>query len=281
MVDAAFVSSSEWRTAVTDVAQDLARTPEGSCPFLSVATHVGERAVAAPSVDIEKAEFYASASVAIHAHAELTLVGSAYETRFKDINPIDFYRPEVDTIESYLEATTLMGMTIGGSTPHRLHTFKQAALQHQYRPGIDAGMLETGCLPKEIAAFGKLTVPLIQEHPLTKSLDGQSRIRIAHELSSVLVGRAAVNIGSVFKRPRLDTHTGVGIRIVGGLHQLVDSNGKPLSPGHGVGPAIGPTLKCPAHVAVDDSPESETSLKRFIAAGVNLIGDVGLYGPVV
>ena len=110
------------------------------------------------------------------------------------------------------------------------------------------------------------------------------RVRIAHELSSILIGRAAPNIGNVHIegntsfRPSLSEFIGkVDMRVVGGVPQLIDTSGHPLSPGHGFGEDIGPTLKCAAHVSLDGS--KHTNLEDFVAAGVNLIGDAGFYDP--
>jgi hypothetical protein len=154
----------------------------------------------------------------------------------------------------------------------RFHMFEAAALAKRYHKFIPDAAISRGCLPNEITEFGLLTAPLLRERPLTADKGAPERIAVAHDLSSILMNRAMVNIANVALRPELSTYVGqVDIRTVGDRHQLVGTAGKPLDIGRNLAGNVGPTLKCPAH----------DYLERFIAAGVNLIGDAGYYHPDV
>jgi hypothetical protein len=272
------LSQNGWRNVLRAVSDELMSLPEGApCPAHPVAAHLGERALHVPPVDLKKTELYAAARPAIKEVAAAALIGVGTETRFvPDMFPITI----TPDIARHTELTVFMVEHLffrlsdymkHGRSP-RFDTFNEAALTHRYHKFIPDDAVSRGCLPSEILQFGLLTAPLIREHPLTASLDAAERIDTAHDLSSILMGRAMTNIANVDLRPELSTLIGeVNIRLLSGTHQLVGTDGRPLDVGHGLAGNVGPTLKCPAH----------DYLERFVAAGVNLLGDAGYYHPDV
>jgi hypothetical protein len=273
------LTQHEWRVTVHDVSAQLEALPGDvtACPAHPVAAQLGERAFHVPLVDLQKAELYAAARPAIKEVAATALRGEGTETRFvPEMFPYDIM-PDIaerTDLTVFLVNTLFFNlekyMRAAGSP--RFHMFKAAALAHRYHKFIPNEAITRGCLPNEVMQFGLLTAPLLQEHPLTAGKGAPERIAIAHELSSILMGRAMPNIANVGLRPELSTYVGqVDIRTVGGQHQLIGKDGAPLDAGHNLAGNVGPTLKCPAH----------DYLGRFIAAGVNLIGDAGYYHPDV
>jgi len=270
------LSDAAWRQTMRTVAGGLLALPEGAaCPAHPVANFLGERAVSgARPVDLKKTEFYASATPAIDEVAKLTLTGEGLETRF---------RPEMFALEyskdtaAKMPFTTFMTGTVYGmeffvneNASERYRIFADGAMQHKYHRFLYSSAIARGCHPQEINHFGLVTIPLIKEHALTRRKSPEQRRRVAHELSSVLMGRAMQNITNLALRPNLDSMVGkVDMHVRGGQHRLIDAaTRKPLPVGHNLAAPVGPTLKCPAH----------DYLPRFIAAGVNLIADAGYYG---
>jgi hypothetical protein len=248
-------------------------------PEHPVADILGDRAAAQDPFALGKAEFYAFSDATIDEGAKIMLAGEGTDTRFAlnlyGKTPITPEIAQTTPLVKFVVGTLFFTLVKGMYSQSTLHyrTLFDAAAAHAYSPEASVAAISRGDLPDEILGFGFLSVPLIQNHSETRDMDVEGRVGIAHELAShLLIGRAAVNVSNTPVRPNLASQAGkVDMRVIGGKHQFVHEDGGPLSPGHGLRPDSGPTLKCPAH----------EHLERFVAAGVNLLADAGYYHPGV